>query len=145
MAISNFARYVVGAAALGALMAGCAGGSPSSTGGALPQSGGLGPNVQGGCTAHGGMRVSPCNVDLNASNPGPVTVTVRNPRTKKGTVAESDTCGGPSGIATVALSSGDDWTVTAGATAGTCTATFTFSNKRGKQIGSATLNITNEL
>lgn len=127
------------------MLAGCGGGSPSSTGGAIPQSGNLGSNVQGGCVAHGGMRVNPCNVDLNASNPGPVTVTVRNPRTKKGTVAESDTCGGPSGIATVALSSGDDWTVTAGATAGTCTATFTFSNMRGKQIGSATLNITNEL
>ncbi|HKU81379.1 MAG TPA: hypothetical protein VJP76_04340 [Candidatus Tumulicola sp.] len=109
------------------------------------QSAAVRPNVAGGCTAHGGARVSPCNVDLNASNPGPDTVTTRNPRSKKGTFTESDTCGGPSGIATVVLSSGDQWTVTAGGTAGTCSAEFDYTNPHGKVVGSATLNITNEL
>jgi hypothetical protein len=99
----------------------------------------------GGCTVHGGVRVDPCTVDFTASSYGPDTVVVRTPKNKKGVLTEADTCGGASGIATVTQGSGDDWTVTAGATQGSCAATFTFANKKGKTIGSAVLNITNSI
>lgn len=138
-------RYILSALAAAALLAGCGGGqSQVNPAGAL-QSATVHQNVAGGCSAHGGVRVSPCSVDLNASNPGPDTVTTRNPRSKKGTFTESDTCGGPSGMATVVLSSGDQWTVTAGATAGTCSAEFDYTAPHGKKVGWATLNITNEI
>jgi hypothetical protein len=103
------------------------------------------PDVKGGCTAHGGVRVTPCSVDLTASSSGPDTVTVRTPKSKKGKLSESDTCGGASGIATVTQGSGDDWTVTAGLTTGSCTATFDYTNKHGKVIGYADLDITNSI
>ncbi|MBV9718834.1 MAG: hypothetical protein JOZ77_05920 [Candidatus Eremiobacteraeota bacterium] len=83
---------------------------------------------------------------FTASNPGPDTVTVSTPHKKKGTLTESDNCGGPSGIATVTQGSGNTWIVTAGTTAGSCTATFDYtSGKHGKVIGSAQLSITNQL
>lgn len=147
MVLTSFSgRFVLSTVAAAALLAGCGGGSQSQLSPATAQQGAaVHQNVAGGCSAHGGARVSPCNVDLNASNPGPDTVTTRHPRSKKGTFTESDTCGGPSGIATVALSSGDQWTVTAGATAGSCSAEFDYTNKHGKKVGWATLNITNEL
>jgi hypothetical protein len=103
------------------------------------------PDVKGGCTAHGGVRVTPCTVDFTASSAGPDTVTVRTPENKKGTLGEYDNCGGASGIATVAQGSGDDWTVTAGTTTGSCTATFDYTNKHGKVIGHADLSITNSI
>lgn len=138
-------RFILSTVVAAALLAGCGGGSQSINPAGAQQSAVVHQNVAGGCSAHGGARVSPCNVDLNASNPGPDTVTTRNPRSKKGTFTESDTCGGPSGIATVVLSSGDQWTVTAGTTAGTCSAEFDYTNPHGKKVGWATLNITNEL
>jgi hypothetical protein len=100
------------------------------------------------CTAEGGVRVTPCSVDLTVSNPGPDTVVVRTPENKKGTLAESDNCGGASGIATVTQnpSNTEEWIVTAGSTTGSCTATFTFTGgKHGKTLGSANLNITNSI
>jgi hypothetical protein len=60
-------------------------------------------------------------------------------------LSEDDNCGGASGIATVTQGSDDDWTVTAGATQGSCTATFAYKNKQGKQIGYADLGITNSI
>ena len=147
MVVTSFSgRFVLSTVAAAALLAGCGGGSQSqiNPAGAL-QGAAVHQNVSGGCSAHGGARVSPCTIDLNASSPGPDTVTTRNPRSKKGTFTESDTCGGPSGIATVVLSSGDQWTVTAGATAGSCSAEFDYTNPHGKKVGWATLNITNEL
>jgi hypothetical protein len=145
-----FKAYVSLAAAAG-LLAGCAGGSQ----GVNPAAGTGNPalvshsspiaNVKGGCTAHGGVRVTPCSVTFTASNVGPVSVTVRVPKNKKGTLSELDTCGGASGIATVTLGSGDDWNVTAGAETGSCTATFTYANKHGKTTGSAELDITNSI
>lgn len=104
-----------------------------------------GPAVKDHCPAHGGARVTPCTVTFDASNPGPDTVTVRTPEDKKGTVTESDNCGGPSGIATVTQGSGDQWTVTAGPTTGSCTATFDYNSKRGKLLGFANLGITNNI
>lgn len=147
---SVLARYAISVAAAGAMLAGCGGASSQiNPTGAAPQNAAhmpIGnPNVKDHCPAHGGARVSPCSVNLNASSPGPDTVTVRIPRSVKGTLAESDDCGGPSGVATVALVSGDQWSVTAGPTAGTCTATFAYTNHHGKQVGWAQLAITNEL
>lgn len=142
---SLFSRYAVSALVAGALLAGC-GGSQSSVNPMGASQSAVNPNVQGGCPAHGGVRVSPCTLDFNASSPGPDTVTTREPRDKKGVFTESDNCGGPSGVATVALSTSDQWTVTAGATAGTCTAEFDYTNQLGKKVlGWAQLNITNEL
>jgi len=103
------------------------------------------PAVKDHCDAHGGVRVTPCAVTFDTSNYGPDTVVTRVPKTKKGTLSESDDCGGASGIATVAQGSGNDWTVTAGITAGTCTAEIDFTNHHGKKIGYATLSITNNL
>lgn len=103
------------------------------------------PAVKDHCTAHGGVRVTPCSVDFTTSSTGPDTVVVRTPKGKKGTLSESDNCGGASGVATVTQGSGDDWTVTAGGTAGSCTATFDFTSKHGKVLGYADLAITNSL
>jgi hypothetical protein len=99
------------------------------------------------CRHHGDVRVDvdPCAIDFTASNPGPFTITVNVPEDKKGTISESDNCGGASGIATVTQGSGDSWVVAAGATTGSCTATFSFNNKRGKTVGTANLSITNSI
>ena len=141
---SILARSLPAIAVVAALLAGCSGSQgvnpATSSGGSL-----LSPSVKGGCQAHGGVRVTPCSVTFTASSSGPDTVSVRTPKTKKGTLSESDNCGGPSGIATVTQGSGDDWTVTAGSSTGSCTATFTFDNKRGKQIGWADISITNDI
>ncbi len=146
MAKSFLIRYLLGsfaaAAAIG-LIAGCSGSSSPMTplASAMQQS----PAVKDHCTAHGGVRVDPCTVTFNASNPGPDTVTVRTPRDKKGTLQESDNCGGASGIATLAPGTGKQWTVTAGPTTGSCTATFSYVSKRGKTLGYADLDITNNI
>lgn len=106
------------------------------------------PNVKGHCAAHGGVRVVPCSIDLTASSPGPDSVVIRTPKGHKGTVQESDNCGGPSGIATVTqdTTTANGWTVAAGSTAGSCTAEFDFMNgKHGKKIGWAQLSITNTI
>jgi hypothetical protein len=92
------------------------------------------------CTFQGHIKVKPCSVTLTVSQP---TATVATKTNKHNTVTESDDCGGPSGIATVTQGTGDTWIVTAGATTGSCTATFTATNKHGKVKGTATLSITN--
>lgn len=100
------------------------------------------------CTGHGGVRLAPCAVDFTTSNPGPDTVTTLPPKFRRhvgGTFSESDDCGGASGIATVTKGSGDVWTVTAGATSGSCTARFDLKSKYHKLIGYVNLAITNSL
>ena len=146
-------RTLIGAMsaiAAAAIIAGCSGSqvnpSAGQPGTAMQVHSPVGlPAVKDHCDAHGGVRVTPCTVTFDASNYGPDTVVTRTPKTKKGTLSESDDCGGASGIATVAQGSGNDWTVTAGLTAGTCTAEFDFTNHHGKKIGWATLSITNNL
>ena len=140
-------RYLLGsfaAASAIALFAGCGGASsPMTPLGSVPQQN---PGVKGHCTPHGGVKVDPCTVTFNASNPGPDTVTVRTPVDKKGTLQESDNCGGPSGVATLAPgTSRKQWIVTAGPTTGSCTASFIYVSKRGKTLGYAQLSITNSL
>jgi hypothetical protein len=139
-------RYLFGcfaAAAAIALVAGCSGSSSPMipAGSAMQQS----PAVKGHCTPHGGVRVHPCTLTFNASNPGPDTVTVRTPIDVRGKLQESDNCGGPSGIATLAPGTGKEWTAAAGPTTGSCTATFIYLSKRGKTLGYADLSITNDI
>lgn len=135
----------LGTVAVGALFAGCAGSqvSPAPVGGVSSSihSPGLIPSKKNGCQYHGNVRVTPCTITFNSSNPGPDTVAVRS---KKGTLSESDDCGGASGIATLSQGSGDSWTVTAGASTGSCTATFSVT-KKSKTKGWADLSITNTL
>lgn len=143
--------FGLAAAVAAAMLAGCGGSQalgPAPAQGISSQishSPVLTPDVKGHCPAHGGVRVTPCSVDFTASSTGPDTVTVRTPKDKKGTLSEFDNCGGASGIATVTQGSGDDWTVTAGTTTGSCTAVFDYTNKHGKVIGHADLSITNSI
>jgi len=96
------------------------------------------------CLNNGGVRVAPCRILFNAGNPGPDTVYVRTPHGSKGSVLESDTCGGASGIATITQGSGNSWIVTAGPTTGRCKARFNYFNNNQK-AGWATLRINNTL
>jgi hypothetical protein len=137
---------VIALSGAAALFAGCAGSQPS---GVTPQTSlqvptqsrvPLLPDAK--CSHQGNVKVKPCSVTLTTSNPS-TTVTVKAP--KKDTVMEQDNCGGATGVATVAQVEGSTWSVTAGATSGSCAATFTSTNKKGKQKGSATLSITNSV
>lgn len=141
-------RYFAGAfatVAAAALLASCSGSQAPLT----PTGGqSLMPQVKNRCVASGGVRVTPCRVDLTASKPGPDTVTVRLPQDKKGTLSEQDNCGGASGIATVTQSTSDsaEWIVTAGGQTGSCTATFDYNaGNHGKLLGYAKLKITNSI
>jgi len=136
---------VAAAMSAAAMLAGCAGSqsglTPQASTQSAPQSHAL-SLPDSSCTHQGNVRVKPCSVTLTVSAPE-ATVTVKAP--KKDTVTEADNCGGETGIATVANEQGDTYIVTAGTTAGSCTATFTAKNKKGKQSGSATLSITNSV
>ena len=132
-------------ASAAAVLAACAGSpsgiTPQSSVQARPQSR-LPLQPDGKCTHQGHVKVKPCSVMLTASNPS-TTVTVKAP--KKDTVSEGDNCGGAAGEATVTLVQGNTWAVADGATSGSCTATFTSTNKKNKQTGSAPLSITNSV
>jgi hypothetical protein len=129
-----------------ALVAGCSGSqAPLTPAGGQSM---IPPQVKDHCPAHGGVRATPCAVDFTYSNPGPVTVTIRLPKDKKGTLSESDNCGGASGIATVTVNPSDptQYTVAAGAVTGYCTATFDYNGgKHNKLLGYANVNITNSI
>ena len=94
------------------------------------------------CTSQGHIKVKPCSVTLSVSAP---TATVAIETNKHNTVTEADNCGGASGIATVTQSTGENWIVAAGAMTGSCTATFTATDKHGKTKGTASLSITNNV
>jgi hypothetical protein len=151
MATSRYLYGIFAVAAAAALLGGCAGSqvspqAPAQASSALHLPATI-PQVKDHCPAHGGVRATPCTVDLTVSSPGPDTIVVRTPKTKKGTLVEWDDCGYPSyGIATVGQGSGNTWIVTAGALTGSCTAEFDFLNyKHGKKIGWAQLSITNSV
>jgi hypothetical protein len=95
------------------------------------------------CKYQGGVRATPCRVQLSASNPGPIAVTLRTPHGSKGSVVEHDNCGGASGIATI-TGSGDSWSVTAGSTAGACKARFNYFNN-AQRVGWVRINIQNSI
>jgi hypothetical protein len=79
---------------------------------------------------------------LNASNPGPVALTLKTPNGSKGTIKEHDLCGAL-GIAMI-MGSGSSWTVMAESNTGTCRATFAYFNN-GKKVGWARAIIVNKL
>jgi hypothetical protein len=138
--------FFAAVAAIGAaaILAGCAGsqsGVPQTSTQVLPQSR-LPVMPDAKCTHEGKAKVKPCSVTLTTSSPT-ATVTVKAP--KKDTVSEADNCGGATGYATVTQEEGGTWLVAAGATTGSCTATFTSDNKKDKQNGSAPLSITNSV
>jgi len=95
------------------------------------------------CRTQGGVRATPCRVQLTASNPGPIAVTLRTPHGSKGSVVEHDNCGGASGIATI-TGSGSSWSVNAGATIGSCKARFNYFNNAQK-VGWARITIQNQV
>ena len=147
MSTLSFLRHplVAGVALLStaAILGGCAG----SQSGGVPQTSSqvplqsrspIVPNKN--CTSQGHLKVSPCSVTLTVSNPSATVTTKTN---KHNTVSETDNCGGPTGVATVTQGTGNTWVVSAGATSGSCTATFTAKDKHGKVKGSADLSITN--
>jgi hypothetical protein len=148
MATHFSARYLIGAlaaAVAAALVAGCSGSQ-----GSMPAVGGqsiVPPQIKNHCPGHGGVRANPCSVDFTPSSYGPVTVTIRLPKDKKGTLTESDNCGGASGIASVTVNPSDptQYVVAAGAVTGYCTATFDYNSKRGKLLGYANVDITNSI
>jgi|SRR5579862_977485 len=149
MAMHFSARHLFGALSLAiaaALVAGCSGSQGSLT----PASGGqsmIPPQVKNHCPAHGGVRATPCTIDFTYSSYAPVTVTIRVPKDKKGTLSEADNCGGASGIASVtATSDPNQYTVAYGGVTGYCTATFSYNGgKHDKLLGYADVNITNSI
>jgi ABC-type glycerol-3-phosphate transport system substrate-binding protein len=146
VATSRYLAAVIAAGTAAAVLAGCS----SSQGSMTPSASSpvTNPMVKNHCPAHGGVRAVPCTIDFTASSPGPVTVTVQTPQRKKGTLVEQDNCGGASGMATVTQNPSDpsQWIIAAGATTGSCTATFNFeSGKKGKIVGYANVDITNSI
>ncbi len=142
-------RSLLGAIALAvsmAVMAGCTG-SQNQLSPAAPQTSAQSTQdsliTPDSCRHVGGVRVTPCKVEFTASNPGPDTVTLKTPNGSKGSVVEHDSCAA-SGIATVTQASDNTWTVTAGATAGTCRARFNYFNN-GQKVGFAVLTVVNDL
>ncbi len=129
-----------------AILGGCSG----SQSGVTPQTSTQVPQARSpivpnkNCTSQGHIKVSPCSVTLTVSAPT-ATVTVKT--NKHNSVSEQDNCGGASGIATVTQNPTDpsQYIVAAGATTGSCSATFTATNKHGKVKGTATLSITNSV
>ena len=125
--------------------------------GSLPSNSGMAqraaPQDQHGCQNDGGVVVTPCSITFNSNNPGPVNVSVlRNAdgNRNRGRVRERDDCASQ-GIATIARDSKGLYTVTAGATKGSCDAQFSIENRRGgdhdgdRGGGNGNLTITNEL
>ena len=139
------------AVAVAALAAGCSAARTSSAG--VPQTMPVMNQAQSsasnmdrrGCQNDDGVNVTPCHIVFDASHPGPDTVTV-NSNGKM--VVERDNCT-RRGVASVAPASGNTYTVTAGTTAGMCSARFVVRNQRhnddhGNQNG-AILTIDNRL
>lgn len=93
------------------------------------------------CKNSGGVRATPCRVQLTASNPV-IDVSVKTPNGAKGTVVEHDSCGGASGIASI-TGSDNSWVVTAGAVKGHCKARFNYFNNNQK-VGWARIKIQNQ-
>jgi hypothetical protein len=106
----------------------------------------------------GKVRTRPCSVKFSSRNSGPDTVGVHYAEVKDGTLAESDTCGGPSGVAwltpandlpkisgVVSPAIGQGWFVYPGAQTGSCVASFKYSDENGKKLGQAKLKIENTI
>jgi hypothetical protein len=88
----------------------------------------------------GNLAVFPCPITFDASNPGPTVVKVGE-QGNHFKLKESDDCAS-SGVATVTQVKPHQWSVAAGSTTGSCTATF---KGRGGQGNGVDLPITNTL
>jgi hypothetical protein len=93
------------------------------------------------CGGSSDLRVTPCHITLSKSAAGPITVTVATPVESKGTITAHDYCG-PAGVAKLSQIAADQWTVSAGSSAGTCQVTFSYSSE-GDEAGHVILHITN--
>lgn len=127
------------------LLAGCGGGQTSSAG-SMPatnlQTTGVQPldqNQQGRCQ-DGDVKIHPCHIIFDSSNPGPTTVTLGG-EGDNGTITESDDCSSL-GVATITKVDNRHYTAAPGTTAGSCTARFT---NGGGQGNASRLHIVNEL
>jgi hypothetical protein len=137
---------LVGAMMVAMLMVGCSssaqtpsmGVAPSGTHMAPTQNQFVAPDAHDNCEDPGGLHVRPCRVLFNANNPGPTNVLVRRDNREPGRIAETDNCA-TKGVATITRAGHHMFTVTAGATDGTCTAHFSFENETG------TLRVINRL
>jgi hypothetical protein len=137
-------------AAVAGLLAGCGGGSStSSTGNGMPattqsvtQSQPLGvAEMKGKCPSDNGVSVSPCTVMLSVSNPIQ-TVTTKGPN--GGTFTFKDMRCTKNNVATIA-GTGNSYTVTAGTSTGMCAARFIDRDNNNKRIGIAKLTVKNHI
>ncbi|HVR45303.1 MAG TPA: hypothetical protein VMT95_01490 [Candidatus Binatia bacterium] len=129
----------------GILLAGCGGGQPPSAG-SIPATNlrttsvqPFDQNRQGRCQ-NGNVKIDPCRIIFNSSNPGPTTVTLGG-EGDNGTITESDDCSS-SGVATITKVDNRHYTAAPGTTAGSCSARFT---NGGGQGNASHLHIINEL
>jgi hypothetical protein len=126
------------------VLAGCGAGQLSSMG-SLPANSMIGAaqhlqnHVDSGCQ-DGNMKVAPCPITFNSSNPGPIVVTVGRQGNRL-VIKETDDCAS-SGIATLTKIKPRHWSVAAGSTTGSCTAHFTTGGGQGNGVA---LPITNTL
>lgn len=130
------ARLVLGVLSVAAI-AGCSGSTAS-----LP----MAPAAQAivepdACRNEGAVKVTPCRVAFDASQKGPVSISVDTPHGSKGSVVEHDNCGGASGMAVI-TGSGNDWSVSAGAAKGHCHVRFNYFNNN-QRVGWAVLKVRN--
>lgn len=145
------ARHLVGVFAVAAVLAGCSGSpgalSPIGTGStqnaALRQTPATPQAIvePDACRNHGAVRVTPCHVVFTASQKGPISIDLRTPNGKKGSVVEHDNCGGASGIAVIS-GSGNSWSVSAGNATGHCHVRFNYFNNN-QVVGWAVLKVRN--
>ncbi len=138
------------------LFAGCGGTSQA------PQMGGLPSGLQSiqmpadngrnhqECQNDGGINLRPCHITFDAQNPGPTDVRVTHDGDggQHKRITERDNCAAR-GVAMVVRDSNSRYTVTAGMTAGTCSANFDDNGNRnddgGGRNGGSQLRIVNKL
>jgi hypothetical protein len=100
------------------------------------------PSDNGGCQNSDGVDVTPCRVVFNANHPGPTNVKVQSHGRR---ITEKDNCA-TKGVATVTLLGNRTFSVTAGVTAGSCTAHFVRKNNNNDDGGQgAVLTVINRL
>ena len=129
---------LAGSIASAAVLAACSGSQSALT----PQGISQVSSAARTCVTKGGVTATPCSIQLTASAPGPVSVSVQTPKGSKGVIKEHDLCSAL-GIAAVS-GSGTSWAVTAGSTAGKCRATFAYFNN-GQKVGYARIVISNSI
>lgn len=130
------------------LMLGCSSGAQMPSMGAAQSQGhgvlsqSVSPSDNGDCQNRDGVDVTPCRVVFNANHPGPTTVKVHSDGHR---ITERDNCA-TKGVATVTLLGNRTFSVTAGTTAGSCTAHFVRKNNNNDDEGQgALLTVVNRL